>query len=189
MTNPVVASVARRWEPGRVLVEAAEQVARASYDLAVRFHRGGTLIALGTGQGAADAAHLAVAFAHPDVVGRRSLPAVALADDPTAPVTGQVRLLGGPDNIAVGVATGEPATRGSATGEPATAIGPALATARELGMLTVALTTGQVEADHVLTAHTTDPCVASEIHITTCHVLSDLVHMFLSRPALLEVSP
>jgi len=57
----------------------------------------------------------------------------------------------------------------------------ALATAAEIGLLTVALAgahTG-VRADHVLAVPSDDPRVVREGHVTTYHVLWELVHVFL----------
>lgn len=193
MTSPAENAVQRRLEPGLALAEAAEQVARTCHDMAVRFHRGGTLFVFGTGEAAADASHLAVEFVHPVTVGRRALPAVSLANDPVAltaaagpgasagddqPFAAHLRLLARPDDIAVAITTGQPAPE----------VRAGLAAARDLGMLTIALTTGPAPADHVLVARTDDPRIAKEIHVTTYHVLSELVHVFLDRPALLEVS-
>ncbi|MGJ6960293.1 phosphoheptose isomerase [Streptosporangium sp. G11] len=52
--------------------------------MAARFHLGGKLIVFG--DAGADAAHIAVEFMHPVVVGKRALPAVALSSD--APAAG-----------------------------------------------------------------------------------------------------
>jgi D-sedoheptulose 7-phosphate isomerase len=192
MSSAVENSIARRQAPGLALADRAEQVARACHAMAVRFHHGGRLIAFGTGEAAADAAHLAVEFVHPVIVGKRALPAMSLANDPVA-LTGatgrpghdgagafaaQLRLFGRPPDVAVAVVTSEPAPE----------VHAGLATARDLGMLTVALaTSASTVADHTLLAGADDPLVAKEIHVTTYHILWELVHVFLDRPALLEV--
>jgi D-sedoheptulose 7-phosphate isomerase len=196
MYSAVETAIARRRPPGIALADRAEQVARACHEMAVRFHRGGRLIAFGTGEAAADAAHLAVEFIHPVILGKRALPAISLANDPvamsaanggpsgpdgdggTGAFAAQLRLLGRPEDIAVAIVTSEPASR----------VHAGLAAARDLGMLTVALATSPFTvADHTLVAGADDPLVAKEIHVTTYHILWELVHVFLDRPALLEV--
>src|SRR5215210_9114130 len=54
-----------------------DRLARACHDMARAFHQGGTLIPFGTGGAATDAAHVAVEFMHPVIVGKRALPAIA----------------------------------------------------------------------------------------------------------------
>ena len=66
------------------IVQACEQIAQ-------RFRSGGTLYAFGTGGGAADAAHIAVEFVHPVIVGKPALSAFSLASD-TASLTAIARL-------------------------------------------------------------------------------------------------
>jgi len=99
-----VAAFARRREPTRALGEDAGRIAAACHDIAVRFHRGGQLIAFGNGAAAADAAHLAVEFVHPVTVGKRALPAVSLVTDP-ATVTGIARRSGFDDTFAAQLRT------------------------------------------------------------------------------------
>jgi D-sedoheptulose 7-phosphate isomerase len=59
-------------------------------------------------------------------------------------------------------------------------------------MLTVALTGGNGGAiaattglDHVFVARSDDPLVVKEVHVTTYHVLWELVHVFFEQPGLL----
>src|ERR671934_1061771 len=72
-------------ERERVLREflAAEKgrLALACHAMARAFARGGTLLAFGTGAAETDAAHVAVEFMHPVIVGKRALPAVAPPND------------------------------------------------------------------------------------------------------------
>ncbi|MDF5751738.1 phosphoheptose isomerase [Spongiactinospora sp. TRM90649] len=150
-----------RAAPGEALAQDAALIVAAARDMSRRFAGGGRLLAFGS---PADAAHVAVEFTHPVIVGKRALPALAV----------DAALLG---------AHGR-------EGDIAVAIGrrlDGLAAARALGMLTVALTdaptgtlTGaDVDADHVLLARTTDPLVARELHVTAYHLLWELVHVFL----------
>src|SRR5437879_7115488 len=93
----------------------AEQIAQACWAMARRFHRGGRLLAFGTGASATDAQHVAVEFIHPVIVGKRALPALALTTD-VATVSGiaerdgvaaifahQIRFLADPADIALGL--------------------------------------------------------------------------------------
>ncbi|MEO3874323.1 phosphoheptose isomerase [Nonomuraea sp. B12E4] len=141
---------------GKALVDDAGAVIEAAAAMSERFRDGGRLLALG---GAADAAHVAVEFTHPVIVGKRALPAFSLGGEPAL-----LPVLGRAGDIAVGIR----AARGD------------LVVARGLGMLTVALTADEEcpEADHVLVARTGDPLVAREIHITMYHLLWELVHVF-----------
>src|SRR5579871_1324884 len=135
---------ARRIEPTASLAAQADAVAQACHAMAVRFHQGGKLVVFGTGAASTDAQHVAVEFVHPVIVGKRALPALALTTD-VATVTGiaeregidaifahQLRYLAAPADIALGI---------SVDGENASVLA-GLATARELGLLTIALTGG-----------------------------------------------
>lgn len=199
MTEPLIASpvreaFARRAAPATALADDAERVARACYHMAVRFHRGGKLIVFGNGGPATDAAHIVVEFVHPVIVGKRALPAISLTGD-AATLTGiarstgfdavfatQLRLLAAPEDIALGL---------SADGDCAN-VRRGLDAARALGLLTVALLGGdggdiarRAAADHVLVARSSDPCVVKEVHVTTYHILWELVHVFFEQPGLL----
>ncbi|GAA4604762.1 SIS domain-containing protein [Actinoallomurus liliacearum] len=185
---------ARRETAGRMLAEDCERVARACQDMAVRFHRGGKLIAFGNGGAGTDAAHVAVEFMHPVIVGKRALPALAVSNDAAA-ITGvarhegfcevfahQVRQWGAPVDIVLGI---------SADGQCVDVL-RGLQAGHELGLLTVALTggdggmlAGSPAVDHLLTAQSDDPAVVKEIHVTTYHILWELVHVFFEQPGLL----
>lgn len=185
---------ARRQEAGRALGEDAEDVARACYAMARRFHDGGKLLVFGNGGRTTDAQHIAVEFVHPVIVGKRALKALSLTND-IATVTGlsnregfdqvfahQVRYLAGPEDIAMGVSFDgrcENVLRG-------------LEAARERGCLTVALlgcdggTIGKSPAlDHALIARSDDPKVVKEVHVTLYHILWELVHVFFEQPGVL----
>ena len=181
---------ARRSEPIDSLAEQADAVASACHAMAVRFHQGGQLVVFGTGGASTDAQHVAVEFVHPVIVGKRALPAISLTTD-VATVTGiaeregmdaifshQLRYLAGPGDIALGIC---------ATGHCGSVLA-GLATARELGLLTIALTglAGQAAADHVLVAGSDDPRVVKEMHVTMYHLLWELVHVFLEQPGTLS---
>ena len=181
---------ARRIEPIDGLAAQADAVAQACHAMAVRFHQGGKLVVFGTGGASTDAQHVAVEFVHPVIVGKRALPAISLTTD-VATVTGiaeregmdaifshQLRYLAGPPDIALGIC---------ASGLCGSVLA-GLATARELGLLTIALTgrAGQAAADHVLVAGSDDPRVVKEMHVTMYHLLWELVHVFLEQPGALS---
>jgi D-sedoheptulose 7-phosphate isomerase len=71
----------RRLEAGeRFFAAEAERIALLCRDLAGSFERGGRLLAVGgSGQDWSDAHHVAVEFVHPVIVGKRALPALAIA--------------------------------------------------------------------------------------------------------------
>jgi D-sedoheptulose 7-phosphate isomerase len=189
-----VDAFARRRDATRALGEDAERIAAACHDIAARFRRGGRLISFGNGAATADAAHLAVEFVHPVVVGKPALPALSLVTD-AAVLTGiarrsgfddtfaaQLRTEAGPDDVAVGISV-DGGCRNVAL---------ALTEAHERGLLTVALVGGDGAPvasvpglDHLLRARSSDPAVVKEIHVTAYHVLWELVHVFLERPGAL----
>ncbi len=179
----------------RDFADQAGAVASACHDMAIRFHRGGKLVAFGTGGAGTDAQHVAVEFVHPVIVGKRALPAISLTSD-IATVTGvatrdgvagifahQLRFLAEPADIALGI---------SADGDCASVLA-GLVTAHELGMLTIALVGGEggaiaasPAADHVLVARSDDPRIVKEMHVTAYHVLWELVHVFFEQPGILD---
>jgi len=183
-----------RTEPTRHLAGQADAVAAACHAMAVRFHRGGKLVVFGTGGSSTDAQHVAVEFVHPVIVGKRALPAISLTTD-VATVTGiaeragvdaifahQIRFLADPADIALGI---DPDGRSAS-------VLAGLESARELGLLTVALTGGDggpiatsKAVDHLLVAASADPRVVKEMHVTTYHVLWELVHVFFEQPGVL----
>jgi D-sedoheptulose 7-phosphate isomerase len=187
-----------RTGPARELAGQSSAVAEACHAMAIRFHRGGKLIVFGVGGASADAQHVAVEFVHPVIVGKRALPAISLTTD-VATVTGiaeqngvaaifarQVRLLADPADIALGIC----ADGGNVS------VLAGLETAKDMGLLTVALTGGGEDedgdwiaaspaVDHVLNAASADPRVVKEIHVTTYHILWELVHVFFEQPGVL----
>jgi D-sedoheptulose 7-phosphate isomerase len=184
----------RRVAPLQDFADQAGAVAAACHDMAIRFHRGGKLVVFGTGGASTDAQHVAVEFVHPVIVGKRALPAISLTSD-VATVTGvaardgmagifahQIRFLAEPADIALGIC---------ADGDSVSVLA-GLTAARELGMLTIALTGGEdgkiaasPVVDHLLAARSADPRIVKEIHVTAYHVLWELVHVFFEQPGIL----
>ncbi|MGH3855887.1 MAG: D-sedoheptulose-7-phosphate isomerase [Pseudonocardiaceae bacterium] len=185
----------RRVAPLYHLADDAPVIAIACHAMAVRFHRGGTLVVFGNGTASTDAQHVVVEFVHPVIMGKRALPAISLTAD-VATVTGiagaegfdeifshQLRHLACDQDIALGI---------SPDGNCGNVL-RGLAAARELGMLTIALVGGDGgavassrAAEHIILAHSDDPQVIKEVHVTAYHVLWELVHVFFQHPDLLE---
>ncbi|MEO3787963.1 SIS domain-containing protein [Actinocorallia sp. B10E7] len=179
----------RRSRAGLALRRESGAVGRACHAMAGRFRRGGSLYTFGGGVAAADAAHIAVEFVHPVIVGKRALPAVSLGCG-TVPPDGSAEVfatrleaMAGPHDIALAL---------SADGR-CEAVLRGLEKARERGALTVALTGGDggdlarsPAVDHLIVAASDDPRVVREMHVTVYHVLWELVHVFLERPGGLD---
>lgn len=158
------------------------RIARICFDMARAFTQGGTLIVYGTGPAASDAAHVAVEFMHPVIVGKRALPAVALSNDPSG--TSRLRLPHAGD-IALGL------THSWADAD----VEGWLSRLSRQGLLTIGLggqpqpgetSTLHHAVDHALIVPSTDPIVVQEVQETTYHVLWELVHVFFEHPGLLS---
>jgi D-sedoheptulose 7-phosphate isomerase len=157
-----------------------ERVARACHAMARSFARGGILIPFGTGAAATDAAHAAVEFMHPIIVGKRALPALAPSNDPTGAAS--LTRLGRGDDIALGLVHGP-------SDEHVTA---ALGEAARRGLLTISLLASPEQHrsdssyDFDFVVPTDDAAIAQEVQETTYHVLWELVHVFFEHPGLLD---
>jgi D-sedoheptulose 7-phosphate isomerase len=176
-TSGLSERIAEREHVVRDLFEReAANLARACHAMAHAFSRGGTLIPFGSGPAATDAAHAAVEFMHPVIVGKRALPAIAPSNDPSS-ATNLARLAR-PDDIALAISH-EPLE-----GEAA----EFLAEARRRGLLTIAMSgrTPADEADYAFAVPSDDPCVVQEAQETAYHVLWELVHVFFEHPGLLD---
>jgi D-sedoheptulose 7-phosphate isomerase len=189
-----VSAFERREAAGSGLASDARRVALACHDMAVRFHRGGKLVVFGNGGPTTDAQHISVEFVHPVIVGKRALPAISLTND-VATLTGvanrvgfdqvfghQLRYLARPEDIALGVSS-DGRCRNVLRG---------LEVAKEMGLLTIALTGGDggpiaasPAVDHPLVVRSDDPQVVKEVHVTAYHILWELVHVFFEQPGLL----
>jgi D-sedoheptulose 7-phosphate isomerase len=153
-----------------------ERLARACHELARSFAQGGTLVPFGTGAAATDAAHVAVEFMHPVIVGKRALPALAPPNDPTGASSPGHLLRGG--DIALGLLHG--------SSDPA--VEEFLGDARRRAALTIAMTGkgGAAGADYAFEVPSGDPAVVQEVQETAYHVLWELVHVFFEHPGLLD---
>ncbi len=176
MTNLIGSDVvdralSERTHANRAFFESeAERVARVCHRMAERFARGGRLIALGQSPAArSDARHVAVEFVHPVIVGKRALPALALAGE-GGPLADQAALAVEPGDIVIGF--------GSDADE-------ALRIARERGCLTLAFADG-AGAEWEFEPPGSDAPVRQELVETLYHVLWELVHVFFDHRGLLE---
>ena len=160
-------------ERERVLEEFLEaekrRLALCCHTLARAFDRGGTLLAFGTDAAETDAAHVAVEFMHPVIVGKRALPALAPPND----LLGLARS----GDIALTLAHGAEDDATSGFREEA----------RRRGLLTIAFTGGDtVAADFAFAVRADDRRIVQEVQETTYHVLWELVHVFFEHPGLLD---
>jgi D-sedoheptulose 7-phosphate isomerase len=160
-----------------------EPIAEICLELARAFSRGATLYAYGAGPAATDAAHIAVEFMHPVIVGKRALPALAPSNDPTG--ASQIHRLPAAGDIAIGLTHGH---------DDAPVEGW-LREQSQHGLLTIGFagappsgaTSSLGDAvDHALIVPSGDPFVVQEVQETTYHVLWELVHVFFEHPGLLE---
>ncbi len=150
------------------LEREGDRLALACHALARSFAQGGTLLAYGEGAAESDAAHVAVEFVHPVIVGKRALPALAPPSD--------VLAVARAGDVALGISH-----RGS---EP---IAGFLAECSRRGLLTVALTgRGEAAADFAFAVEHDDPWIVQEVQETAYHVLWELVHVFFEHPGLLS---
>ncbi|HEX9133473.1 MAG TPA: SIS domain-containing protein [Ktedonobacteraceae bacterium] len=194
--------VVARFEQSMSVPEAffateSGRIAEACWAMARRFYQGGRLLAFGNGACATDAQHVSVEFVHPVIVGKRALPALALTNDSatlSALLAGgdaamsfarQLKVLARPQDMAMGF---------SPDGRCANVVA-ALTTARQLGLLTLALVGGdggllgqmrQTELDFCFIVQAHDPLVIQETHETLYHILWELVHIFFEHEGLLQ---
>jgi D-sedoheptulose 7-phosphate isomerase len=155
-----------RTEPNeRFFAAQSDRIATLCHRMAERFARGGRLIAFGASDAdRSDARHVAVEFVHPVIVGKRALPAIAMAPDAVA-------LMVQPDDIVIGFGGGPE-------------IEAVIAVARPMGAETIAFRF--VGAAWEFSPPVTDPFVAQELAETLYHVLWELVHVFFEHRGLLE---
>jgi D-sedoheptulose 7-phosphate isomerase len=172
----------------------AGELARACHAMARAFARGGTLIPFGSGAAATDAAHAAVEFLHPVIVGKRALPAIAPSNDVTRAST--LSRLADADDIALAISHGET--------DPLTV--RFLESARARGLLTIAMCSGSAEPlpglggpletggdrypsggdGYRFQVPSDDPVIVQEVQETSYHVLWELVHVFFEQPGLVD---
>lgn len=156
-------------------------ITRAASLIGESFARGGKLLAFGNGGSAADAQHIAAEFSGRFCKERKPLPALSLSVNPSA-VTAigndygfdeifarQVRALGKPGDVALGIST---------SGRSPNVL-KGLAAAQEIGAKTIVLCgkAGSMAAhcDIVLAVPATTTSLVQEVHIAIGHLLCLLV--------------
>jgi D-sedoheptulose 7-phosphate isomerase len=193
------ARLAARFEqsiavPSAFFAAETEKIAEACRALAHRFYQGGRLLAFGNGAWATDAQHIAVEFVHPVIVGKRALPALALPNDGatlsalmaegkgTMPFARQLHILARSHDIALGFSPDGNCTN----------IIAALEVARQMGLLTLALTgedggtLRQTTLDFCFVVPASDALVIQETHEALYHVLWEQVHVFFEHEGMLR---
>ncbi len=147
--------IASRSQAGEQFFTAeADRIARLCHAMAKRFARGGRLFAVGSSpQARSDASHVAVEFVHPVIVGKRALPALAVARPDVDLIAREGDMVMNFDDVPVA---------GS-----------------NKGLLTISFhATG---AEWVFDPPSSDPFVRQELVETTYHMLWELVHVFLDH--------
>ena len=168
----------------RFFTEQADRIAECCTALAKAFDEGARLFVMGNGGSSCDAAHVAVEFMHPIIEKRPPLPALALNTD-TALLTAvgndqdfsmafveQLRMLGRPGDIALGIST---------SGKSAN-VNRALQAARAIGMHTVGFAGrdgGRMPefCDWCFTVPSFSIHRIQESHETLLHIVWDLIHV------------
>lgn len=171
-----------------LIARDAEAIEACVGKMARCFERGGKLLTMGNGGSACDALHLAVEFQHPILEKRRALPALSLAADVavltaigndadfTLIFSEQIRLIGRPGDIVLGIST---------SGQSAN-VARGLKLARDSGMLTIALSGrdgGRLVdiAEHCFVVPSFSIHRIQEVHTLLLHLLWDQVHVALGE--------
>jgi D-sedoheptulose 7-phosphate isomerase len=182
LAQSIMAKEAFARESSDTIVELAVQILET-------FNSGGKLLIFGNGGSAADAQHMAAEFVNRFLINRRPLPALALTTD-TSVLTSigndfsydlifvkQIQALGKPEDLALGIST---------SGTSANVV-KALATAREMGLQTAALTGGSrppageisSHCDLILNVPSDSTPHIQESHLWVEHLLCEMVETSL----------
>lgn len=164
----------------------AETLGRAVKMVVEAFEGGNKVLLFGNGGSAADAQHIAAEFINRFLIERPPLPAIALTTD-TSVLTSisndygygnsfskQVKALGRPGDVAIGIST---------SGSAANVI-KAIQVARERGLKTIAFTGGTggelaKQVDIALLVEAPSVPRIQEVHITIGHALCEMVDRLL----------
>jgi D-sedoheptulose 7-phosphate isomerase len=169
----------------RTLQAVGPRIVQAAERLAGQLRQGGKILVCGNGGSAADAQHFAAELVNRFEIERPGLPAIALTTDSSALTSiandyafeqvfaRQVRALGRPDDVLVAISTSGNSPN----------VMMAIQTARELGLITVALTgrdgglmAGQLgDQDIEIRVNAVATARIQEVHILIIHCLCDLV--------------
>jgi D-sedoheptulose 7-phosphate isomerase len=147
--------IASRSQAGEAFFAAeADRIARLCHAMARRFARGSRLLAVGSSpQAWSDASHVAVEFVHPVIVGKRALPALAVASPDLDLIAREGDMVMNFGGLPV---------RGS-----------------NKGLLTISF--HATSAEWLFDPPSSDPFVRQELVETTYHMLWELVHVFLDH--------
>lgn len=180
---------ASRETSERFFEDQAGNLVAVAHALAEVYRRQGQLFSMGNGGSSCDAAHVAVEFAHPVVVGQPALAATSLVAD-FAMISAVGNDLGF-DHVFVRqlVARARPgdALIGLSTSGNAKNLLAAFAKARDMGLTTIAFaggdggTMGSSDTiDHCLVVPSASIHAIQECHLVAYHILWDLVHALLA---------
>jgi D-sedoheptulose 7-phosphate isomerase len=193
VTGGLVAAALRKARESAATIETffareADAVAACARAMAAAFDAGGRLFVMGNGGSSCDAAHVSVEFMHPIIEKRPALPALALTTD-TALLTAvgndqdfalafveQIRMLGRPGDIALGISTSGKSSN----------VNRALAAAREAGLLTIGFSGrdgGRMPelCDYCFTVPSFSVHRIQESHVALLHILWDLIHVAMGE--------
>lgn len=178
LKNSIEAQEAFANEQGEVISALARQ-------MMLTIRRGGKILLFGNGGSAADAQHMAAEFVNRFLINRRPMAALALTTD-TSVLTSigndfsfdeifvkQMQALGKPEDLAVGISTSGASVN----------VLKAMVAAKEIGMVTAALTGGLAgdggavgrAADFVLNVPSDKTQHIQEAHLWAEHLLCELV--------------
>lgn len=178
LKNSIEAQEAFANEQGEVISALARQ-------MMLTIRRGGKILLFGNGGSAADAQHMAAEFVNRFLINRRPMAALALTTD-TSVLTSigndfsfdeifvkQMQALGKPEDLAVGISTSGASVN----------VLKAMVVAKEIGMVTAALTGGLAgdggavgrAADFVLNVPSDKTQHIQEAHLWAEHLLCELV--------------
>lgn len=178
LVQSIMAKEAFARESSGKIIELAGQIVET-------FNDGGKLLIFGNGGSAADAQHMAAEFVNRFLINRRPLPALALTTD-TSVLTSigndfsfdlifvkQIQALGKPEDMALGISTSGTSTN----------VVKGMATAREIGLKTAALTGGEGtvpedlshSCDLILNVPSDSTPHIQETHLWVEHLLCEMV--------------
>lgn len=178
LKNSIAAQEAFARSQGEVIVSLALQ-------MVLTIRKGGKILLFGNGGSAADAQHMAAEFVNRFLINRRPMAALALTTDSSVLTSigndfsfdeifvKQVQALGKPEDLALGIST----SGGSIN------VFKAMEVAREMGMVTAALTGGLAgdggavgrAADFLLNVPSDKTPHIQEAHLWAEHLLCELV--------------
>ena len=164
--------------------ESSDQIVDLANQITETFNDGGKLLIFGNGGSAADAQHMAAEFVNRFLINRRPLPALALTTD-TSVLTSisndfsydlifvkQIQALGKPEDLALGITTSGTSPN----------VVKAIATARDMGLKTAALTGGNAvsgelagNCDLILNVPSDSTPHIQETHLWVEHILCEMV--------------